>query len=161
MVKALIAERFPERQEEARQVIRESYEDEIDVLPEDPTTYASWRQFQAIIGFYKRIAREIQAGELELPEPASLYNLAQELVEGKDQWTSGETCEIWRNGKCEVYVREYGYDGGGLLEMVFRNGGPWQTASIKCGYLSLRQGWLFTLEPAAYGRWVEKATRLA
>lgn len=61
-VLALIPRRYPGREAEVRQVIRERYEAEIVEVPENATLYESWSQLQNITAFYERVELELEGG---------------------------------------------------------------------------------------------------
>jgi hypothetical protein len=105
---------------------------------------------------------EIQAGTFEMPEPdPTLYDLARQTVETKQQWQAGKTVTIWSGKSHKAYVYEGGFDGGGLLYLVFSNRRPGNEVTVKCGHLNPLKGWRFILDKHAYRNWVSKAKKLA
>jgi len=90
----------------------------------------------------------------------TIYDLARDAIEAKQQWTAGETVTVWQGNIHKAEVREGGRDGGGLLFLVFRNGIPGQRALVKCGYLNPLEGWAFSLDDYQYSQWIKESTKI-
>ena len=92
---------------------------------------------------------------------STLFELARQTVEAKQQWQAGETVTLWSGKTHKACVTEGGYDGGGLLYLVFSNRRPGQEVTVTCGFLNPLRGWRFFLDKHDYRKWVSKARRLA
>lgn len=125
--------------------------DEICARLDDPNVPDT---VEATTEFWRGVIAEIK------PRPASLYDLARDLIEtGKTQWSAGESVAIWRGASHSAVVTEGGRDGGGLLYLEMRNGKPGQVVRVQVGHLSPRKGWQFSLTRPEYERWAARTRR--
>ena len=91
----------------------------------------------------------------------NVYQKAREVIEGKQQWSSGERVELYSNGQGRVYVKEGGADGGCLLILWYQSANRTSYTYAQVGMLSPTSGWIFTMTPDEYTDWAAKARRIA
>lgn len=82
----------------------------------------------------------------------TIFDLAKTRIETTPQWSSGHSVTIWESATVKVNV-EAGPTNSGRLDLVLYNG---KRTRVTAGYLSLRNGWTFSLTRADYAAWVEK-----
>lgn len=159
-LRRLVKRTYPDHVEEVTTIIRDRYDDaNIPDADENATTGEAITSFNAITAFYHQIREEIERGTFVLPqtEPETIYEMAKEAIENKQQWTAGETVTLWSNKTYKVSITEGGNDGGGLLYLDMYKATHGKPVSTVAGMLIPLAGWQFTLTLHDYNTWASKA----
>ena len=158
-LRRLIERTFGDNADTVKAMVRDRYDDaDIPDADENSTLAQAVESLKAITAYYHQVHDEIEEGVLEPPqtEPATIYEMAQQLIESKRQWTAGESVTIWKGKTFTAYVNEGGNDGGGLLYLGLTNGQPGEQMEVIAGILNPLKGWRFTLTSRDYDAWAKR-----
>ena len=84
----------------------------------------------------------------------NIFEKAKATIKEKHRWTASEIVTLHQNGEGHVYIGEGAKDGSPELTLWYSQGN--NRVYMQAGLLG-GSGWLFTLTPEKYEKWVREA----